>query len=358
MHVAAQWPSKLPSPIAFIGEAPSYEEVEKDKPFVGPAGRIFNSLMRTANLVRDDYFVTNVFDEQIPDNKIKNWCVGLKVAREQGLTNLPPIGHNGFLDLGHRHHLDRLAAELARAQPTVIVPLGATALWAVSGAANITQMRGTVFPAKRLAPGVKVVPTFHPSYIMKKFQHYSIVVRDLQFAKLEADKGKEIALANRTLILEPSLDDIRGVIPLCERSPLLSVDIETGWGQVTCVGVAWDTEHAICIPFVDHRVPSKCYWPTPEDEAVAWRLIAQICGMPIPKVGQNFGGYDFYWFLSDRVRIAVRDFSEDTRLLSHAIYPELPKDLGFLGSSYASQGAWKHMGRGGKRDDASKTIRE
>lgn len=351
MSVPSQWPTKLPTPIAFVGEAPSTEELEHGKPFVGPSGRILNALFRTASLDRDDYFITNVFDEKPPDNKIKAWCAPLKEARANGWTDLPPIGANGFLRPEHRKHLDRLKSELERAQPNVIVPLGGTALWAFSGKTNITAMRGTAFPAKLLVPGTKIVPTYHPSFLMKKWGLYSVAVRDLQFAKLEADKGKELAYAERSLILEPTLADIRDAMPHCAGSDLLSVDIETGWGQITCIGFAWDQYHAICIPFVDQRRPNKSYWQNPQDEARAWRLVGEILASPAPKLGQNFAGYDFMWLLW-RYRLACTNLLHDTRLLSHAIYPELPKDLGFLGASYASQGAWKHMGhKGDKRDD-------
>jgi hypothetical protein len=33
----------------------------------------------------------------------------------------------------------------------------------------------------------------------------------------------------------------------------------------------------------------------------------------------------------------------DTMLLHHAMYPELPKSLGFLGSIYTNESAWKLM---------------
>lgn len=351
MSVPSQWPAKLPVKIAFVGEAPSWEEVKDGRPFTGPSGRLFNSMMRTAQLDRDEYFITNVFDEKLPDNKVKSWCVPLKVARELGCTDIPPIGTNGFLHPDHRHHLARLGLELLKAGPTVIVPLGGTALWAFTGASNITQMRGTAFPATRVVPGTKIVPTFHPSYVMKQYNHYHIVVRDLQYAAKEAEQGTTVVQAERRLLLSPTLSDIRGAMQEMQKSELLSVDIETGWGQITCIGFAWSAQDALCVPFIDHRAVNKSYWQTVEEEVEAWRLVRAICASDVPKLGQNFGGYDFMWLLY-KYGIAVRNLKHDTRLLSHAIYPELPKDLGFLGSSWATQGAWKHMGKkGDKRDD-------
>lgn len=349
MSVAAQWPKRLPTKISFVAEAPSTEELEKGQPLVGPSGRIFNAMLRTAQLDRNEYHVTNVFDEKIPENKIKNWCLPLKEATLQGLTDLPPIGSAGFLRSEFRSSLERLAGEIRTAAPTVIVPLGGTALWAFTGAANITQMRGTVVPATRLAPGVKLVPTYHPSFVMKKWTLYQVVVRDLMFAAREAEHS-EVHEAPRELLLEPTLQEFKDYIPRLLSSTLLSVDIETSHDQITCIGFAPDAEHAICVPFFDVRRPDHNYWRSVEDELEALKLCRMVLDSDVPKLGQNFGGYDFMWLLR-KYHLPVRNLLHDTRLLHHAIYPELPKDLGFLGSSYSTQGAWKYLGRGEKRDD-------
>lgn len=349
IRVPAQWPAKLPVKIAFVGEAPSHKELRELVPLVGSSGKLFNSLLRTAKIERSDCLVTNVFDEKIPENKIKHWCVGLKEARTLGITDLPPVGTAGFLLPEFRPALERLRREIEAAAPTVIVPLGGTALWAFTGQANIGQMRGTALPATRLVPGAKLVPTYHPSFVMKKFSLYSVVSRDLLFAVQESEH-KEVQHAARYLLLEPTLAELEGTVPKLLASRLLSVDIETSHGQITCVGFAWDTEHAVSVPFYDARQTDHNYWRTAEEEVKAWRIVEHVLASDVPKVGQFFGGYDFFWLLRKN-RLAVRNFRHDTRLMSHALYPELPKDLGFLGSSYASQGAWKYMGRGEKRDD-------
>ena len=50
----------------------------------------------------------------------------------------------------------------------------------------------------------------------------------------------------------------------------------------------------------------------------------------------------------------MRGAEEDTMLLHHALYPESLKGLGFLGSIYCDEGAWKGMRKGTetiKRED-------
>jgi hypothetical protein len=46
--------------------------------------------------------------------------------------------------------------------------------------------------------------------------------------------------------------------------------------------------------------------------------------------------------------IRVMGAAEDTMLAHHALQPEMIKDLGFLGSVYTDEGAWKHLGKRAK----------
>lgn len=351
MKVEPQWPDKIPTKIAFVGEAPEEEEVEKGKPFVGPSGRLFNTLMRTAGLDRTEYMITNVFSEKLPDNDVSNWCSPLGEAKPGGYTDLPPIGSAGFLRPEYRWHLERLREELCQAQPTVIVPLGGTALWALTGQTGIAAHRGSVAAASQVVPGHKIIPTFHPKAVMHQWKFYPVVVGDLIRARAEAERGPAIILPKRELILEPTIEDINDAIPRLAAGDPLSVDIETGWGQLTCIGFAPSAEYAICVPFLDKRAFNRNYWLIPEQEAQAWKLVRRILDLPNAKLGQNFGGYDFYWLL-EKYNLRARNMTEDTRLLHHAIYPELPKGLEFMGNSYATQGAWKQWGKKQeKRDD-------
>lgn len=345
-------PPAAPRPLlAFVGEAPGDEEHLYGKPFVGPAGRMFNALLRTAGVDRDDCLVTNVFDCQLPDNDIANWTVPRGHPDLAGARDLHPIG-GGFLHPRYHHHLDRLAEELAKWQPVVIVPLGGTALWALTGSASISAMRGTPAVAPLVAPGVKILPTFHPMMVQHQFKMYTVVVRDLIRAQTEAQRGPSLITPKREILVDPTIQEFRDYLPLLLRSKLLSVDIETGWGQITSIGYAPDIEHAIVVPFVDKRRPTRSYWSTVDEEILAWEYSRTVLESDTPKVGQNFAQYDAYWFL-EKYRIGVRNLDQDTRLMHHALYPELPKSLEFMGNSYTSQGSWKQMGRKGteKRDD-------
>jgi len=146
--------------------------------------------------------------------------------------------------------------------------------------------------------------------------------------------------------------EIKDYVPRLLASDLLSVDIETAKGQITCIGFASDAEHAICIPFADDRKASKRYWSTAAKEIEAWQIVQQILESDTPKLGQNYAGYDAYWLLK-LMGIRTMNLKHDTRLMHHALYPELPKDLGFMGATYTRQGPWKNWRstHKDKRDD-------
>lgn len=351
--VPAQWPRKLPCKIAFVGEAPGEVERLRGAPFQGPAGHMFDQLMQTAGLDRAEYLVTNVFDEQLPRNQIANWCVDSAQVKELGESyNLPKIGTIGYLDQGHVSHLRRLGQEILSAKPNLIVPLGGTALWAFTGDAGISAARGSTILASMVAPGIKLLPTLHPAHVLHDFKQFHVVVIDLIKAAHEAE-FKEIRHSKRTIWVEPTLAD------LCyfkknylDKSSLISVDIETKAGLIDCIGFSADSQYAIVVPFFDPRKASRSYWVTPEAELQAWLWVQSVCSSPIPKLGQNGGCYDLFWLL-DQAKIAVTNYREDTRLLHHALYPELPKSLGFMGATYGSEGPWKGMRnhKADKRDE-------
>lgn len=322
-HVPCAPPSTTSCGLAFLGEAPADEEVIHGKVLIGPSGRVFDHMLRTANITREACWVGNVFDEQAPNNDASRWFQG------------------GDLIESMRWHLDRLAKELSDAQPTVIVPMGSVALWALTGVTNISECRGAVAQADRVAPGVKLLPTLHPAHVIHDWRMFSVVVADMVKAARESTFA-EVRFPQRNILIRPSLEEMvafkRGYI---DRAHLLSVDIETAAGQITCFGVGVDSTNAIVVPLVDMERPSRSYWPTTQQELEAVRWIKSVCECPTPKLLQN-GPYDIQWLLSV-YGIKMIQYLHDTRLLHHALYPELPKSLGFMGSIYANAGAWKMM---------------
>lgn len=302
---------------------------------------------------------TNVFNIHPPGNDL-NYFLGpkatgilglptLKVTKSKGTT---PSPGGSFVQAQFAPELERLSDEILLHDPNLIICLGNVALWAMAGITGVKKLRGTTFTSSHCVAGYKLLPTYHPAYILRNYDDRPIVIADLAKAKRESAYA-DIRRPQREIWIEPTLGDIRSFFEqYITQSTLLSVDIETSGDRITCIGFAPDSLHAIVIPFDDPRTEGGNYWADARDEQEAWRLIRRVLhDGTIPKLFQN-GAYDIV-FLWRSMKTKVLGATEDTMLLHHALQPEALKNLGFLGSIYSDEGSWKDMRKAKttKRDD-------
>ena len=335
--------------IVIIGEAWGKDEALHRRPFMGATGRELNRLLEEAALLpqgsaarmgwnnndRDLIYweagihLTNVFNFQPPGNRVEDIC-----GPRWG--SLPAIRPGKYLREEYIPELERLKQELAEHRPNLIIALGATALWFLTGTGAITKHRGTVAPT----PYGKAIATFHPAYLMRgEWRLRPVVVFDLIKAQREAEY-REIKRPARFVYIPENLDDIERLLPELRSAERLSIDIETAADQITCIGFAWTHQHSLVIPIFDNTKPDKSYW-SKDDELQVWRYIRTFCNLPVRKIFQN-GLYDLH-FLWRRYGIYTSNCEDDTMLLHHALQPEVQKGLGFLGSIYTDEPAWKTM---------------
>ena len=132
--------------LVFIGEAPGAEEDKQGRPFVGRAGEMLTKWIAAMGLRREDVYIANVIKCRPPNNRAP-------AAEEVQAC------------------WDTLVRQLRIIRPKVIVTLGNPATHALlSTRVGITRMRGQwqdlPLPDPELA-GVKVMPTFHPAYLLR-----------------------------------------------------------------------------------------------------------------------------------------------------------------------------------------------
>lgn len=324
--------------IALVGEAPGEEEDKTGECFVGKSGQELTRMCNIAGIPRFECLTTNVFMDRPPGNKLDYWCAK-KREMPPGYA-LAPLATGKYVRPEKLFELERLRQELLEFQPNVIVPLGATALWAVCGYPQIGKFRGAVQMSK-LIPGVKVIPTWHPANVIRKWENRTIAILDLMKAKREAEYP-EVRVMRREVWMEPTLEDLRAFKSrYLDGSPLHSIDIETARYQfITCIGFAPTEDRCLVVPFVDRRKDGYCYWPTIQAEAEAWRFVFDVLASEAEILGQNFL-YDL-WYLVQAGAVP-RGYCHDTMIKHHAYEPELPKDLGFMGSILADETVWKQQ---------------
>jgi uracil-DNA glycosylase family protein len=133
--------------VLFVGEQPGNEEDLTGKPFVGPAGRLFDNALAEAGIDRSQAYVTNVVKHFKWEPRGKRRIH--KKPNSQEIAACRPW----------------LEAEVALVKPKVIVALGATAAQALLGPKfRVTKQRGE-FLESTLAP--YIMATVHPSSILR-----------------------------------------------------------------------------------------------------------------------------------------------------------------------------------------------
>jgi uracil-DNA glycosylase len=327
--------------IALVGEAYGEAEEKARLPFIGAAGHELNKMLQEAVLHRADCFVTNVFNLRPKANKIEALCG----PKAQALAGYPALVKSAYIRAEFGMELERLADELIEVNPNVVVALGNTAMWALTGRTAISKFRGSITLSTHCANGFKVLPTYHPAYLFKGSDGWAarpVLIADLQKAARES-AFPEIRRPRREVWIEPTLEDIHDFFEKhIRRASLLSCDIETAGGRITCIGFAPDHRRAIVIPFDDPTRLGTNYWPSFELERAVWGVVKDVLETPKPpKLFQN-GLYDIA-FLYRAYGIKVAGAAEDTMLLHYSLQPESLKGLGFLGSVYCDESSWKEM---------------
>lgn len=344
-------PTVLPShgrKLVILGEAPGAEEEACGIPFVGNAGKMLSDVMRSAGLDRREWFILNTFLKRPPENDLadKTWTLNkTEWRREYGCappTTTAPLKKR-YLRPEHQWQIDELHKRLRAIQPDLIVAMGATALWALTGDDAITLYRGNFFAS----PFGRAIATLHPASILYLYSNMPLLWADLVKVRMWLD-GTLPSPLRRRLWVNPSFDEIEALYRRWQATPdqLIGVDIETcpPTDQITTVGFATQTE-GICIPFWDRYEinPAKQnYWPTATAEVQAWRWVERFAALPNPKVTQN-GLYDAQYLLDAPIQIRLTNWREDTAIMQHAYQPELPKALGVLASLYLNEPGWKQM---------------
>ncbi len=159
------------APLLFVGEQPGDEEDIAGRPFVGPAGRLFNRALEEVGVARSETYVTNA---------VKHFKFTPTGRRR--LHQGPDAGDIAY----YRPFLRR---EIALVGPRLVVSLGATALRALTGRPlAIGKVRGEVMATE---DGQPLLPTVHPSYLLRlpdpeaREREYARFLADLRAARRE-----------------------------------------------------------------------------------------------------------------------------------------------------------------------------
>ncbi|WP_311031777.1 UdgX family uracil-DNA binding protein [Mesorhizobium koreense] len=133
--------------VVFVGEQPGDQEDLAGKPFVGPAGKMFDAVLEDADFDRKKTYVTNA---------VKHFKF-----EPRGRKRIHSKPNAGEIQACHWW----LHSELKLIKPELAVALGATAAQSLLGRAiPVTKLRGTTVERE---DGLKIFVTVHPSYLLR-----------------------------------------------------------------------------------------------------------------------------------------------------------------------------------------------
>jgi len=125
--------------LVFVGEAPGRDEDLQGVPFVGRAGQLLTKIIASIGLMREEVYIANVVKCRPPGNR----------NPEPGeVQTCEPF----------------LFRQLDVIRPKVVVALGAFAIHTLLGTDQaISRLRGQIYDYR----GAKLVPTFHPAFLLR-----------------------------------------------------------------------------------------------------------------------------------------------------------------------------------------------
>ena len=148
--------------LVFVGEAPGRDEDLQGEPFVGRAGQLLTEIItKGMKLRREDVYIANVIKCRPPDNRN---------PEPDEVASCEPF----------------LLRQLELIGPEVIVALGKFAVQTLLRVKTpITQLRGRWYDYH----GIKLMPTFHPAYLLRNPADKRLVWQDIQKVMLELGIG-------------------------------------------------------------------------------------------------------------------------------------------------------------------------
>ena len=141
----------------FVGEGPGADEDAQGRPFVGRAGQLLTKMIEAMGYRREEVFIANIVKCRPPNNR---------APKPEEMEACMPY----------------LRQQIALIRPAIMIGMGATAIKGLLGkTAGITRLRGTW----QEYGGIKLMPTFHPSYLLRDPSKKRDVWKDLKLVLKE-----------------------------------------------------------------------------------------------------------------------------------------------------------------------------
>lgn len=148
--------------LVFVGEAPGFHEDRQGRPFVGAAGELLDKMIVAMGLTRADVYICNVVKCRPPDNRN---------PEPDEVVACQPF----------------MLAQVRAIGPEIVVAMGKFAAQTLLNTTEaISRLRGRFHPYF----DAKLMPTFHPAYLLRNPSDKRLAWQDLQAVMAELGLGR------------------------------------------------------------------------------------------------------------------------------------------------------------------------
>lgn len=303
------------------------------EPFSGQDGNWLRKFCGQKGLSHREVAFGCLHKKMPPGGKTEAWWTKKK-PEKGGWKRLP----TGWLHPEPAAQEERLWAFIREVDPEAIVVMSDPVFQLLGGEGGCATWRGSEMEWA----GRRLVPTYPPVWLRMNPALEDVRKSDV----LKAIKPKA-EVPQRTMIMNPTERDVEDFImeleAMLQHGPVeIDLDLETIANHITCLGLAYKDDKAICIPFTTNGL-LKPRWDAYTEYSIISHL-RQILTHPNARVcGQNLF-YDFqiihhHWMF-------IPNFHFDTMLSHHVHFPWLEKNLAFQTSLYVPHYTyWKDMHR-------------
>jgi DNA polymerase I-like protein with 3'-5' exonuclease and polymerase domains/uracil-DNA glycosylase len=362
---------------ALVGEAPGEEEVKRHTPFIGRSGEYLDQTLLAAGVKRAEVFVTNACLCRPPGNSMKAVTAKVRAANARIRKENVKRAKGGEDPLPLKLTpaeacAPRLLAELAPFDKIMVV--GAVAVRAVLGVdVSVMEVRGGFVEGHLMLrhglpylwrpegedtapPGgrpVKVAPTLHPAFVLRKKRWGKPFRVDIHRAVAWFKGAKDFVPP--LIVYNPTPEALEAFLDRLTAGGFGWYDLETDGVQprvanVDCFSVGTGDE-VMSVGLYSTEFDRRVY-SAPDEERIRAIFVRWLADERVVKVGQNQG----YW---DKI-VCRHQFGVDPKpnldvlLLHRLVESELPHNLSYIASVYTNAPPWKTDRAGRKRG----TVRE
>ena len=310
------------SKIVLVSDYPTPAELANGKCLSGYMETYLKDMFKEAGVQWGDLYKTSIIKEKLKNPPKRGSRNQLKAIQDQ---------------CNWKESIVKLKAEILSIYPSVIVPLGSTPTGVFTGQFNVGQFKGSIMPALSsmgFSAKTKVIPIPHPRDIAAQYSLFfstSVYIERI----VEASRIFEFPRPNYTTEVIRSSRRLLQYLELAQGAEFITCDVETYRNHVTAIGFCADGKHGVSVPMTAISIGKVEY-------KIIYQAISAFLDSGIPIVNQNVG-FDHHQLA--RFGMHMRNVVGDTMLMFGLLYPELPKNLGFLNSIYTDIPYFKNEGK-------------